>query len=147
MVKTIPARKTVGANGMAVMPVATVLVVVLALVYMFTLSAAGMHTWLLMGDIDIAGALLLGGALLFPLATTFACRVDGISSPRAVDHFRQCSLLYALVIVGALMLVKGSESRGSVGYGIGVVVVVAGLIGVFMNALTLTFRAMRARAI
>ena len=147
MTQTTALTKRVSADGIAVMPVATVFVVVLALAYMSTLAPAGMHTLFVMGDIDTVAALFVAGGLIFPLATAFACRMDHLIRPRAVDHFRQCSLLYAGIVLGALALVRASDSRGSVGYGVAGVVVVAALIGVSTNALTLAVRAIRARAI
>jgi hypothetical protein len=130
-----------------VLPVTVVLVVVLALTYVSTISPAGLHTWVLMGDVDTAAALVVAGSLFFPAATNIACRLDRLGLPRISDHFKQCSLLYVVVIVGTVALVRGRDARGSVGYGVGGVVAVAASIGIIVNAITLLVRRWRARAI
>lgn len=130
----------------AVLPVSVVVVATLALLYVINVSPAGLHTWILMGDIDVALALVVVGALVFPAATAFACRIDHVATARVSDHFRQCLLLYTDVVLGTVGFANGYDNRGSVGYGIAGVVIVAALIGIVTNALTLAVRRIRARA-
>jgi len=141
------ATPTRSGEAVAVLPVAVVLVTAIALTYVGTISPAGLHTWLLMGDIDTAAALFAAGAFLFPAATTIACRLEHLSVPRVADHVKQSSFLYLLVLFGGLALVRSWDVRGSVGYGVGAVVVVAASMGVLANGLTLLVRRWRARAI
>lgn len=140
-------RRTTRGDVVAVLPVAVVVVATLALLYVMNLSPAGLHTWILKGDIDIALALVVVGALVFPAATAFACRIDHVATARISDHFRQCLLLYTGVALGTVGVANGYDNRGSVGYAIAGAVIVAALIGIVANALKLAVRGIRARAI
>jgi hypothetical protein len=135
-----------GSDGVAVLPLALILVLACTVAFL-AMHETDMHTWRRVGDIDAAAFLLLLGGLVFPLATVVACRMEGLREPRPTDHFRQCSLLYAVVVLGTLALGAGREGRGSLGYAIGAVAVAAALLGVLANAVTLTAQGRRARAI
>jgi peptidoglycan/LPS O-acetylase OafA/YrhL len=133
-------------DGVAVLPLALILVLTCTVAYL-AMHETDMHTWRRVGDIDAAACLLLIGGLVFPVATILACRMEGLRKPRRTDHFRQCSLLYAVVVLGTLTLATASEGRGSLGYAIGAIAVAAALLGVLANAVTLTAQVRRARAI
>jgi hypothetical protein len=133
-------------DGVAVLPLALILVLSSTVAYVAT-HEASMHTWRRVGDIDAAACLLLIGGLVFPLATVVACRMEGLREPRPTDHLRQCSLLYAVIVLGTLTLGAGREGRGSLGYAIGVIAVAAAFLGVVANAVTLGAQRKRARAI
>ena len=136
MSESTPSQTRANSDGVAVLPLALILVLTCTIAYLAT-HETNMHTWRRVGDIDAAACLLLIGGFVFPLASILACRMEGLSQPRRTDHFRQCSLLYAVVVLGALMLYTNSEGRGSLGYGIGAIGVVAALVGVVANAVTL----------
>src|SRR4051812_37568510 len=111
-------RSRASSDGVAVLPLALLLVLTCTVVYIAT-HEADLHTWRRVGDIDATACLLLIGGLVFPLATVVACRMEGLREARPTDHFRQCSLLYAFIVLGTLMLSIGGEGRGSLGYAIG----------------------------
>ena len=137
-------RKT--SDGVAVLALALMLVLAGTLAYLAT-REPNMHTWRLVGDIDAAAFLVVLGGLAFPVATILACRIEGLANPSPIDHLRQCSVLYAAVVVGTLALLAGAENRGSLGYAIGALAVAGALVGVVANAATLAARGRRARAI
>jgi hypothetical protein len=140
------ARSKGKGDAIAVLPAALVLVLSGTLAYL-GIRQATMHTWRFIGDVDAAVALVVLGGLAFPAATVFACRIDGLANPRLTDHFRQSALLYAGVVVGALVLATRVENQGSLGYAIGTIGATAALIGIVANAVTLAVRSRRARAI
>jgi len=139
-------RSRASSDGVAVLPLALILVLTSTVAYL-AMHETSMHTWRRVGDIDAAACLLLIGGLVFPLATVVACRMEGLREPRPTDHFRQCSLLYAVIVLGTLTLGTGGEGRGSLGYAIGAIAVAAALIGVVANGVTLTAERRRAGGI
>ncbi len=146
MSESTAARSRASSDGVAVLPLALILVLTCTVAYL-AMHETHMHAWRRVGDIDAAACLLLIGGLVFPLATVVACRMEGLREPRPTDHFRQCSLLYAVVVLGTVTLGTGGEGRGSLGYAIGAIAVAAGFLGVVANAVTLTAQGRRARAI
>ena len=146
MNESTPSRTRANSDAVAVLPLALFLVLTCTVVYL-AMHETDMHTWRRVGDIDAAVCLLLIGGFVFPLATIAAGRMEGLREPRRTDHFRQCSLLYTVVVLGTLTLSTGSEGRGSLGYAIGAIAVAGALLGVVANALTLTAQGRHARAI
>ena len=146
MSESTPSQTRANSDGVAVLPLALILVLTCTVAYL-AMHETDMHTWRRVGDIDAAACLLLIGGFVFPLATIVACRMEGLREPRRTDHFRQCSLLYAVVVLGTLTLSTGSEGRGSLGYAIGAIAVAGALLGAVANALTLTAQGRHARAI
>ena len=130
-------------EGVAVLGVAMVMVLAVTIAYIASREPY-LHTGRFVGDVDAGAGLLVIGGLVFPLATVVACRVERVRAPRASDHLRQCSLLYAAFVLGGITLAAGRDGSGSLGFAIGTVAVAAGLVGVIANALTLAARASRA---
>jgi hypothetical protein len=137
-------RSRWNSGGAAALPLALILVLSGTVAYL-SMHETDMHTWRRVGDIDAVACVLVLGGLLFPLATIVACRMEELKAPHLADHFRQSSILYALVVLGALALVGGKENQGSLGYAIAATGVIGAMLGIVANVVTLAARGRRAR--
>lgn len=124
----------------SVWPIATALVVncMAALGYVIAREPY-LHAWRAMGDIDAGAALLVTGAVLYPLATVRASRDAPSEALGARMHFRQSLMPYMVIGAGALVaLLTRSEAGGSLGFAAGLLGIAAAVVAVVLNGLTIT---------
>jgi len=119
-----------------------------AFVYVMSRPPGTLHTGRAVGDVDAIGALLFISAILHPVATVVACRVEQLEQPGLRDHLRHASVSYLLAASFLLFAWPGRGMHGgSLGFAVGALLGAAGLMGIVTNASSLVgWRLRRARA-
>lgn len=74
----------------------------------------GLHTFWRVGDIDMLAALLCISGIVFWIANIAMYKLEGITQPKIIDHFRQCIFFY-IIFVFFIYFLLTIELTGAMG--------------------------------
>ena len=128
-----------------------------AVVTIFTVilveRTTGLHVFLRMGDVDFVVALFVWGGIIFFFGNKILFHIARIEVPTFADHFRQCALLYPLLVIFGIAVIRLvynflTIENYNVGMGSAYPFLIAGVsfMGIIMNGIAIFLRRTRAHS-